>query len=255
MSRTELIALEHFPLVQPGDDLVALILDCCKKNNLSLQNNDVVVLAQKIVSKAENRYVDLKQITPSPAAIDLAKKSNKDPRAMEVLLGESKEVLKTRTNVVIVEHNNGYVHANAGIDHSNIKQEAGKELLLLLPKDPDQSAKNIRNKIKEKTGVDVNVIINDSFGRPFRNGVCGVCIGSAGFEVIDNKIGHKDLFGNILQITEIAVADEIAAAASLVMGQADEGKPVVIVRGLKLKPSDKNSKALLRKKSEDLFRS
>ena len=176
-----------------------------------------------------------------------------DPRAMEVLLGESKEVLKTRTNVVIVEHNNGYVHANAGIDHSNIKQEAGKELLLLLPKDPDQSAKNIRNKIKEKTGVDVNVIINDSFGRPFRNGVCGVCIGSAGFEVIDNKIGHKDLFGNILQITEIAVADEIAAAASLVMGQADEGKPVVIVRGLKLKPSDKNSKALLRKKSEDLF--
>ncbi len=254
MSKTELFALDHFPLVKPGDDLVALILESVKKNNLPLQNNDVIVLAQKIVSKSENRYIDLKRITPSQAAIDLAKKSNKDPRAMEVLLGESKEVLKTRTNVVIVEHNNGYVHANAGIDHSNIKQEEGKELLLLLPNDPDQSAEKLRTGIKEKTGIDVNIIINDSFGRAFRNGVCGVCIGSAGFEVIDNKIGHKDLFGNILQITEIAIADEIAAAASMVMGQADEGKPVVIVRGLKLKHSDKNSKALLRKKSDDLFR-
>jgi len=254
MSRTELIALEHFPLVQPGDDLCALLLACCKKNNLSLQNGDVVVLAQKIVSKSENRYVDLKTISASPAAMELAKKTGKDPRAMEAVLMESKEVLKTRKNVVIVEHNNGYVHANAGIDHSNIQQQDGKELLLQLPKDPDQSATQLRSNIKSKTGIDVSVIINDSFGRPFRIGVCGVCIGSAGFEVIDNKIGHKDLFGNILQITEIAVADEIAAAASLVMGQADEGKPVVIVRGLQLKHSDEGSKNLLRKKNEDLFR-
>ena len=254
MSRTELIALDHFPLVKPGDDLCALVLDACEKNNLRLQNGDVLVLAQKIVSKSENRYVDLNTITPSQAAIELAKKANKDPRAMEVLLGESKEVLKTRTNVVIVEHNNGYVHANAGIDHSNIKQVEGKELLLLLPSDPDLSAANLRKQIKEKTGNDINVIINDSFGRAFRNGVCGVCIGSAGFEVIDNKIGHQDLFGNILQITEIAIADEIAAAASMVMGQADEGKPVVIVRGLKLKSSEQDSNALLRKKEHDLFR-
>jgi coenzyme F420-0:L-glutamate ligase / coenzyme F420-1:gamma-L-glutamate ligase len=254
MSTTELIALDHFPLVKPGDDLCALILESAKKNNLSLHNGDVIVLAQKIVSKAENRYVDLKTITPSPAAIELAQKANKDPRAMEVLLGEAKEIIKTRTNVVIVEHNNGYVHANAGIDHSNIQQEDGKELLLLLPKDPDASATILRNRIKENTGIDINVIINDSFGRAFRNGVCGVCIGSAGVEVIDNKIGHQDLFGNILQITEIAIADEIAAAASLVMGQADEGRPVVVVRGLNLKTSDKGSNALLRKKEHDLFR-
>lgn len=254
MTKTELIALDHFPLVQPGDDLAVLILETLEKNNLSLQNGDVLVLAQKIVSKSENRYVDLKTITPSPAAKELAQKTNKDPRAMEVLLGESKEVLKTRTNVVIVEHNNGYVHANAGIDQSNIQQGNGKELLLLLPKDPDASANKLRQKIRDHSGVEVSVIINDSFGRPFRHGVCGVCIGAAGFEVIDNKIGHKDLFGNILQITEIAVADEIAAAASLVMGQADEGRPVVIVRGLTLKTSDQGSQKLLRKKSEDLFR-
>lgn len=254
MATTQLIALDHFPLVQPGDDLAALILETVNQNNLSLQNHDVIVLAQKIVSKAENRYVDLTTITPSPAALELAKRSNKDPRAMEVLLGESKEVLKTRINVVIVEHNNGYVHANAGIDHSNIQQVDGKELLLLLPIDPDLSAQKLRDKIKKQTGADVSIVINDSFGRPFRHGVCGVCIGSAGFEVIDNKIGHKDLFGNILQITEIAIADEIAAAASLVMGQADEGRPVVIVRGLTLAPSTQGSKKLLRKKSEDLFR-
>lgn len=254
MRKTELIALDHFPLVQPGDDLAALILDACQKNNLSLQTGDVIVLAQKIVSKSENRYVDLATITPSPTAIELAQKTNKDPRAMEVLLGETKEVLRTRTNVVIVEHNHGYVHANAGIDQSNIRQEKGKEQLLLLPKDPDQSAKKLREVIKQTTGIDVSVIINDSFGRPFRHGVCGVCIGSSGFEVIDNKVGHKDLFGNVLQITEIAVADEIAAAASLVMGQADEGRPVVIVRGLTLNPSSEGSKKLLRKKSEDLFR-
>lgn len=252
--KAELIALDHFPLVQPGDDLVALILECCKKNNLSLQDNDVVVLAQKIVSKAENRYVDLKTITPSPRAMELAQQANKDARAMEVLLSESKEVIKTRANVVIVEHNNGYVHANAGIDHSNIKQVDGKELLLMLPKDPDASAKNLRDQFRQRAGKTVSVIINDSFGRAFRNGVCGVCIGSAGFEVIDNKIGHKDLFGNILQITEIAIADEIAAAASLVMGQADEGRPVVIVRGLALKSSSNNSKPLLRQKQHDLFR-
>jgi coenzyme F420-0:L-glutamate ligase/coenzyme F420-1:gamma-L-glutamate ligase len=254
MSKTELIALDHFPLVKPGDDLCALVLEALQKNNLQLQSGDVMVLAQKIVSKSENRYVDLKTITASPQAIELAKKSNKDARAMEVLLGESKEVIKTRTNVVIVEHNNGYVHANAGIDHSNIQQEAGKELLLLLPKNPDASAQKLRAGIKVKTGMDINVIINDSFGRAFRNGVCGVCIGSAGFEVIDNKIGHQDLFGNILQITEIAVADEIAAAASMVMGQADEGKPVVLVRGLILKPSENGSTPLLRKKEHDLFR-
>lgn len=254
MAKTELIALDHFPLVKPGDDLVAMLLQSIQHNQLPLQNGDVIVLAQKIVSKSENRYVDLKFVAPSPEAIELATKANKDPRAMEVLLGESREVIKTRTNVVIVEHNNGYVHANAGIDHSNIEQEEGKDLLLLLPKNPDASAKKIRDSIKIKTGIDVNIIINDSFGRAFRNGVCGVCIGSAGFEVIDNKIGHKDLFGNILQITEIAIADEIAAAASLMMGQADEGRPVVIVRGLKLQTSDQGSAALLRKKEQDLFR-
>ena len=254
MPTIQLIALESFPLVQPGDDLCYLILDCINNNNLALQSGDVIVLAQKIISKSENRYVDLKVIIPSPAAIELAKKSNKDPRHMEVLLQESKEVIKTCPGTVIVEHNNGYVHANAGIDHSNIQQEDGKELLLLLPEDSDQSAKKIKVSIEEKTGINISTVINDSFGRPFRNGVCGVCIGAAGFEVIDNKINEKDLFSNMLEMTQIAVADEIAAAASMVMGQANEGRPVVIVRGLNLRPSRLDSKLLLRKKSEDLFR-
>lgn len=253
MTKTELIALDHFPLVEPGDDLAALILDCLQKNHLSLQDKDVIVLAQKIVSKSENRYVELDSITPSAAAVELARKTNKDPRAMEVLLGESREILKTRTNVVIVEHNNGYVHANAGMDQSNISHRQ-KERLLLLPKNPDESAARLRDALRQRSGVEVAIVINDSFGRPFRHGVCGVCIGAAGFEVIHNRIGDKDLFGNVLKITEIAVADEIAAAASLVMGQADEGRPVVLIRGLTLRASREGSQKLLRKKSEDLFR-
>lgn len=254
MSRTELIALEGFPLVQPGDHLPSLIQDCLHKNHLSLQDGDIVVLAQKIVSKAENRYVRLADITPSDEAKALAQKTHKDPRAMEVLLGESKEVLKTRTNVVIVEHRLGYVHANAGMDQSNISHSDEGERLLLLPKNPDQSAEKILTALQSNRSLKLAVIINDSFGRPFRHGVCGVCIGSAGIEVIDNKIGDKDLFGNTLKITEIASADEIAAAASLVMGQADEGKPVVVIRGLRWKSSQEGSQKLLRKKNEDLFR-
>jgi len=255
MPSIQLIALENFPLVQPGDKLFELIKTSLENNKLQLMDDDVLVLAQKIVSKAENRYIDLNTITPSSAAIELAAKTNKDARHMEVLLSESKEIIKTRPGVVIVEHNNGYVHANAGIDHSNIKQEEGKELLLLLPKDPDQSAKTLHQQINTELNIHVPIVINDSFGRPFRNGVCGVCIGSAGFDVIDNKIGEKDLFGNVLEITQIATADEIAAAASMVMGQANEGRPIIIVRGLNLKKSQQGSKALLRKKSEDLFRS
>ncbi len=255
MSRhVELFTLTGFPLVQPGDSLTTLILQALQDNHLSLQDRDVVVLAQKVVSKAEDRYVSLSDITPSEAAQELADKADKDPRQMQVLLNESREVIKTKLGVVIVEHNNGYVHANAGIDQSNIEQN-GDERLLLLPENPDQSAEQLKQSLEQASGTrQLAIVINDSFGRAWRNGTCGVCIGAAGFAVIDDKIGESDLFGNELKVTQAAVADEIAAAASLVMGQADEGTPVVIIRGLNLMSSDQGSETLIRAKQDDLFR-
>jgi len=250
---TQLFTLHDFPLVEPGENLTELVITCLDNNQLALEDGDVLVLAQKVISKAENRYIDLATVSPSEEAKALALKADKDPRQMQVLLDESKEVVKVKPGVVIVEHNKGYVHANAGIDQSNISTEE-KELLLLLPEDSDQSAAKLRNEIKAKTGKDIFVVINDSFGRAWRNGTCGVCIGSAGFEVIDDRIGEKDLFGQELKVTQIAIADEIAAAASMIMGQTDEGTPVVVVRGLTLKPSEEGSSPLIRAKQDDLFR-
>ena len=264
MTEITLTSLQGFPLVEPDDDLVVLLVNALEKNDLLLSDGDLLVLAQKIVSKSENRYVDLKVISPTQQAMELAKKTDKDPRQMQVLLNESKEVLRYKKGVVIVEHNKGYVHANAGMDKSNIDQSSIKEgkegrkktedILLLLPEDSDKSAKAIMLGLKEKLGADVSVIINDSFGRAWRNGTCGVCIGSAGFNPIDDKMGEKDLFGNELKVTQAAIAEEIAAAASLLMGQAAEGTPVVLIKGLSLKKTNDDSTALIRAKEDDLFR-
>ena len=251
---TTLFTLEHFPLVKPGDDLCQLIMYCLASNQMVLEDGDTLVLAQKIVSKSEDRYVDLDDVTPSEEAINLAKEADKDPRHMQVLLDESKEIVKVKPGVVIVEHNNGYVHANAGIDQSNIEQPNDDQRLLLLPLDPDASASALHKALKQKLNLHINILINDSFGRAWRNGTCGVCIGSAGFDVIDDKIGETDLFGNELKVTQAAVADEISAAASLVMGQADEATPVVVIRGLSLTTSSSDSSTLVRAKHEDLFR-
>jgi coenzyme F420-0:L-glutamate ligase/coenzyme F420-1:gamma-L-glutamate ligase len=246
----QLIALPDFPLVEPGDDLVALIRNAIAAAGYALASGDTLVVAQKIVSKAENRYVNLNDAVVGEKAAILAAETGKDPRLVQLVLNESVAVLRHRPGVLIVEHRNGYVHANAGIDQSNIEQPTESPRALLLPKDPDASAAKLRAGL----GGNINVIINDTAGRAWRNGVMGFALGTAGFEPVVDLIGHQDMFGNILQITQVAVADELAAAASFVMGQADEATPVVLIRGARLTPSEKNSSSLIRQREHDLFR-
>jgi coenzyme F420-0:L-glutamate ligase/coenzyme F420-1:gamma-L-glutamate ligase len=253
-ARLELIPLLDFPLVEPGDDLAQLIFESLRANALSLQAGDVLVLAQKIVSKAEGRYVRLADVHVSAEAHALAAQADKDPRQVQLILQESTEVLRVRSGVIIVEHRNGYVHANAGIDKSNIHRDANDPRVLLLPADPDASAQALRCALEERIGIAPQVIINDSMGRAWRNGTVGVAIGTAGLEPLHNQIGDLDMFGNVLEVTEPAVADELAAAASLVMGQAAEACPVVLARGVRLRPAATGSGSLLRDKSIDMFR-
>ncbi len=252
--RLELIPLLNFPLVQPGDDLAQLIFDALRDNDLSLCDGDVLVVAQKVVSKAENRYVRLADVTVSPEAIVLAEQADKDPRQVQLILQESREVLRVRPGVIIVEHRNGYIHANAGIDKSNIFRDTEDPCVLLLPTDPDASARALRQGLAARGAIAPQIIINDSMGRAWRNGTVGLAIGTAGLEPLHNQIGEVDLFGNVLEVTEPAVADELAAGASLVMGQAAEARPVVLARGAGLRPSAGGSAGLLRDKSIDMFR-
>jgi len=252
--RLELSALPGLPKVEPGDDLAALILAGLERLGETLRDGDVLVLAQKIVSKAENRYAYLNDIEPGAQALELAQAADKDPRLAELILRESAAVLRTRKGAIIVEHRNGYVHANAGIDQSNIESDPDNPRVLLLPENPDASAAQLRARLRELSGADVAIIINDSAGRAWRNGVIGFALGSAGFVVLENRIGTCDLFGRPLEITEIAVADELAAAASFLMGQAAEGAPVVLIRGATLTPAGTGSGALIRAREQDLFR-
>lgn len=252
--RLELIALEDFPLVEPGDDLGRMLADSLRDNGLQLTPGDVLVIAQKVVSKAEGRYVRLAEVAASPEAIALATQAEKDPRQVELILAESREVMRVRPGVIIVEHRNGYVHANAGIDRSNIVNDPDDPRVLLLPKDPDASARALRMRLAELTGVTPQVIINDSAGRAWRNGTCGMAIGTAGFEPVQDLIGNKDLFGRRLEVTTVAVADELAAGASFLMGQAAEACPVVVIRGANLPRVETGSGGLIRKRDEDLFR-
>ena len=252
--RLELIPLGGFPLVEPGQNIGQLIAASLGKNNLTLLSGDVLIVAQKIISKAEDRYVALSGVVPGPAALELAEQADKDPRQMELVLRESREVVRVRPGVVIVEHRNGYVHANAGIDKSNISTSETAPRVLLLPEDPDASARTLLETLNRYSGVEIQVIINDSFGRAWRNGTVGMAIGTAGFEPLLNQIGERDLYGNILEVTEAAVADELAAAASLVMGQAAEACPVVLARGVNLQASECGSGSLIRDKAQDMFR-
>ncbi|MCA1386404.1 MULTISPECIES: coenzyme F420-0:L-glutamate ligase [unclassified Bradyrhizobium] len=246
-------ALPGIPLVGPGDDLVGVIADGAKTGEIAVASGDIFVVAQKIVSKAENRYVYLDDVRPSDRAVELAKTVGKDPRHIEVVLSESTEVLRARQNVIIVVHRLGFVMANAGIDESNIEQDRGHRVLLL-PEDPDDSCRHLKRGLDRQFGVDVGVIINDSFGRPWRNGVVGVALGSAGIPALQSMIGKPDLFGRPMQVTEIAVADELAAAASLLMGQAAEGQPVIHVRGFSSRAPINSASALVRAKERDMFR-
>lgn len=250
----EIIALPNFPLIEPGDDLASRTIDTARKACIDIQQGDVLVLAQKIVSKAENRYVDLGEVKPSAEALELADKTHKDPRLLQIILNESKAVIRHKPGVIIVEHNLGYVHANAGVDRSNLPSIGDSERVLLLPENPDQSAAKIRARLEDHYNVGVAVIINDSAGRAWRNGIVGFAIGTAGFEPINNMAGKTDLYGRALEVTEVAVADELAAAASHVMGQADEATPVTLIRGANVSMTESGSMSLIRDRSEDLFR-
>lgn len=247
-------ALPDLPLVEPGDDVVQLLIASIESAAIGLQEDDVIVIAQKIVSKAENRYRRLRDVSVSEQAKTWAEQCDKEPALVQLILDESREVLRVRKGAIIVEHRNGYVHANAGIDRSNITTDDGEERVLLLPQNPDASASAIRTTLNEHFGVTCAVIINDSAGRAWRYGTCGFTIGSAGIEVVNNMIGAPDLFGRKLEITEVAIADELAAAASFLMGQADEAAPAVLIRGARYRRSERGSQALIRPKHMDLFR-
>jgi coenzyme F420-0:L-glutamate ligase/coenzyme F420-1:gamma-L-glutamate ligase len=256
LTQLTLTALPGIPLVEPGDDLATLILLALQRTGTSLSDGDVLIVAQKIVSKAEGRLINLETVEPSQPAIDLALETQKDPRLVEVILGESKRVLRTRPGLIIVEHRLGFVCANAGVDHSNVRGAHGEpgEWVLMLPVDPDRSAHELRERIRRQAGVGIGVLVIDSHGRAWRIGTVGVAIGVAGFPAVLDLRGHPDLFGDLLQVTQVGLADELAAGASMVMGQADEGLPVVHVRGLPYTLREGSLQELLRAAEDDLFR-
>ena len=244
------------PEVVPGDDLAEILAQAFgEPTNPSLRDGDVLVVAQKIVSKAENRYVELAVIEPSPRALDLAAQCRKDARLVELVLRESSEVLRVAANVLIVRHRLGHVVANAAIDQSNLPDH-GAERALLLPADPDASARKLRGQLRQRYGLDLAVLISDSFGRPFRMGVSGSCVGCAGLQALVDLRGKIDRSGRVLQVTQLAIADQLCASATLVCGEAAEGRPAVIVRGLAAEYFGERSgaDALVRPIEQDLFR-
>ena len=252
--RVEIIGLPGVPMVQPGDDLAALAISALVDAAIAPEPGDVLVIAQKIVSKAENRFVDVSTMMPSAEAEALAAQTGKSAKFCEVVLSESKRIVRQRENLIIAEHKRGWVMANAGIDHSNVAPGDGHERVLLLPVDPDASARAIREELVASYGVPIAVIISDSFGRPWRRGTVGIALGVAGLPSIIDWRGHPDLFGRALEVTETGFADEIAAAASLVMGQANEALPMVLVRGLSWTAPEADGEALVRPPEHDLFR-
>jgi len=249
-----LTPITGIPLIRQDDDLADIILKSLQSNHLQLEDNDILVIAQKIISKAEGRMVDLATVTPSQRAVDLAKQTEKDARLIELILQESNEVLRTRPGTIIVEHKLGFVCANAGIDHSNVSENKDEEWRLLLPQDPELSSRKMRDEMKSRTGKRIGVLIIDSHGRAWRNGTVGVAIGVSGLPALQDLRGKPDLFGTELRITQVGVADELAAAASLMMGQAAEGTPVVHVRGFPYPLREGSLKELIRPKEQDMFR-
>jgi coenzyme F420-0:L-glutamate ligase / coenzyme F420-1:gamma-L-glutamate ligase len=249
-----LAPVPDIPMVQPGDDLAALLMSACEQHDLAPNDGDVLVIAQKIVSKAEGRYVDLANVRASAQAQKLAAEVDKDARLVEVILGESRRVVRQRPGVLIVEHRLGFIMANAGVDRSNVEPAAGKESVLLLPRDPDRSAAALLARFDARFGRRLGVIIADSWGRPWRHGTVGVALGAAGIPVVLDLRGRRDLFGQELRVTQTGFADEIASAASLLMGQANEALPAVLVRGLSWQQPPAPASALIRPAEEDLFR-
>ena len=253
MAKLEVFTLEGLPEIRPGDDLASLILASLAANGMTLADGDVIALAQKIVSKAEGRFVALASIVPSAEAKKYAAETGKDARLVEVLLRESTEVLRTRPGLMIVEDRRGLVLANAGIDASNVPGSS-QDKVLLLPADPDASAAKLRDALQAASGRKLAVIILDSIGRAWRNGTVGTCIGCAGLPALKDLRGRSDREGRTLMVTEIGLADEVSAAASLLIGQAAEGTPVAIVRGVPYERAEGRARDLHRPKDKDLFR-
>ena len=251
-----LTPLKHIPMVHTGDKIAEMILRALEAEEIFLMDGDILVVTQKIVSKAEGRWVNLAEVKPSQRALELSEQIEKDARLVELVLSESSQVLRTRPGTIIVEHRLGFVCANGGIDHSNVAGDGGVEAewVLLLPEDPDRSAQLLRQELQDASGAKLGVMIIDSHGRAWRMGVVGMAIGLAGMPGLVDLRGHPDLFGYSLRITQVAVADELAAAASLVMGQASEGTPVVHVRGFPYSLRDGILKELIRPREQDMFR-
>ncbi|WP_018991342.1 coenzyme F420-0:L-glutamate ligase [Aromatoleum toluclasticum] len=246
-------ALPGIPEVRPGDALDELVMRALDASAIELAPDTIVVVAQKIVSKAEGRFAWLDEVRPSDHALELARITGKDPRLVELTLAESTDVLRAVPGVLIVRHRLGYVMANAGIDLSNVPGKGGRERALLLPLAPDASAAALREALRARTDTSVGVIISDSFGRPWRNGVVNVALGSAGIPALIDRRGETDRHGRTLQITQTAFADAIAAGAAIVMGEGDEGMPVVLASGFLPAAPEVDCKALLRPLEGDLF--
>ncbi|MGQ4833992.1 MAG: coenzyme F420-0:L-glutamate ligase [Candidatus Asgardarchaeia archaeon] len=251
MKEIRIIGLTTIPIVKVGDSIAKLIVEAAKKENVSIDNKDIIVIAQTIVSKSEGRVIKLSEVTPSPLAITIAKQCNKDPRHVEIILRESKSIVRMARGLLITETHHGFVMANSGVDKSNTPEP---DSVTLLPLDPDKSARRIHDELFKYTGKNVAVIITDSMGRPLRNGIIAGAIGVAGIKPLKDFRGHKDLFGYELKSTIVAIADELACAAALLMGEANEGVPVVIVKGLDYTPSEGSAKDLIMPIDKDLFR-
>ena len=261
-----LTAVPDFPLVGAQDDLADVLIAALARAGMTPAARDILVVAQKIVSKAEGRIVDLNDVTPSARARDLAREVDKDPCLVELILSESSEVVAHKPGVLVVAHKLGFVMANAGIDRSNVapasnpeadsgaNPEPDTDLVLLLPVDSDASAAALKARLDAHFGVALAVVVSDSVGRAWRNGITGIALGAAGLPALCDLVGRSDLFGRRLEVTQTGFADEVAAAASLLMGQADEGLPAVLVRGLTWQGPESDATALLRPKDRDLFR-
>lgn len=254
MRELTLVALPGIPEIVRGAPLAAVLREAIVRTGKTLEHGDVLVVAQKIISKAEGRAVRLADVTPSARALELALKVDKDARLVELMLRESREVVRAVPGVLIVEHVLGFVMASAGIDQSNVPHGEGEETALLLPVDPDASARRISAELLKACGVEIGVVINDSFGRAWRNGVTGIAVGVAGIPALVDLRGQADREGRAMRVTQVAAADEIAAAASLLMGQSDEGCPAVLVRGFPYAARASSVAELIRPRAQDLFR-
>jgi coenzyme F420-0:L-glutamate ligase/coenzyme F420-1:gamma-L-glutamate ligase len=251
MDTVQIIGIEGLPIIRSGDNLAELICDATKKQGTPVQNGDIVVITHVVVSRAEGNIVNLDEVVPSEFAKTIAKQYEKDPALVEVVLRESKRISRMADGILITESKHGFICANSGVDKSNMP---GERFVALLPEDPDNSAERIRQEIKRLTDCDVAVIVSDTHGRPLRQGEINIAIGLAGANPIKDRRGEKDLFGYILRIKQTAIADELASAAELVIGQADEGIPAAIIRGYNYPKSDHASaKELIRPKEKDLF--